>query len=125
MHPRCTKPKKLSALRSWRTTKRRKLPSQAKSRTIFQRLLQRRSLRTSWVFSFLRLPGAGRSPRCLGTLTPRRASRFALYCETFTEYTPRVHTSCLLFSGIRFTKEVRLLRYVTLGMRRGIWLMCC
>ena len=56
MHPKCTKPKKLSVLHSWRTTKRRKLPSQAKSRTIFQRLLQRRSLRTSWVFSFLRLP---------------------------------------------------------------------
>jgi len=53
MHPRCTKPKNLSVLRSWRTTKRRKLPSQAKSRTIFQRLLRRRSLRTSWVFSFL------------------------------------------------------------------------
>ena len=53
MHPRCTKPKKLSVLHSWRTTKRRKLPSQAKSHSIFQRLLQRRSLRTSWVFSFL------------------------------------------------------------------------
>jgi hypothetical protein len=38
MHPRFTKPKKLSALRSWRPTKRRKLLSQAKSRTIFQRL---------------------------------------------------------------------------------------
>ena len=126
MHPRFTKPKKLSVLRSWRTTKRRKLPSQAKSRTIFQRLLQRRSLRTSWVFSFLSAsPGAGRSPQRLGTLTPRRASRFALFCETFTEYTPRVHTGCLLFSGVRFTKEVRRLRYVTLGMRRGIWLMCC
>jgi hypothetical protein len=126
MYPRCTKPKKLSVPRSWRPTKRRKLPSQAKSRTIFQRLLQRRSLHPSWVFSFLSTsPGAGRSPQRLGTLTPRRASRFALFCETFTEYTPRVHTSCLLFSGVRFTKEVRRLRYVTLGMRRGIWLMCC
>jgi hypothetical protein len=38
MHPRCTKPKKLSVLHSWRTTKRRKLLSQAKSHSIFQRL---------------------------------------------------------------------------------------
>jgi hypothetical protein len=28
MHPRCTKPKKLSVLHSWRPTKRRKLPSE-------------------------------------------------------------------------------------------------
>ena len=53
MHPRCTKPKKLSVLHSWRTTKRRKLLSQAKSHSIFQRLLQRRSLHPSCVFSFL------------------------------------------------------------------------
>ena len=36
MRPRCTKPKRLSTLRSKRTTRGLKLPSQAKSRSIFQ-----------------------------------------------------------------------------------------